>query len=444
MNSADGGPPHLEELYQDLHRNPELSFSEHRTAGLISERMIALGLEVTTGIGRTGVVGVIRNGEGPTVMLRADMDALPIEEETGLAFASTAHGTDSNGRNVPVMHACGHDIHMTCLIGALEQLVATRTNWSGTVIALFQPAEENGGGAQAMIDDGLYQSIPQPDVVLGQHVFPFPAGSIGVHSGPAMAAVDSLNVRMFGRGGHGSEPETTIDPVVMAAATVMRLQTVVAREVSAKETAIVTIGSLNVGTESNVISGEARLGISIRSFDERVRTRVLNSVERIIRAEAQASGATEPPEFTYAARYPVTVNDPNASERTMSAFRATFGEARLFDPGASAASEDVGNLATAAGVPLVYWMLGGCNPKEYAVAEAAGTLRRDIASNHSSHFAPLVQPTIDTGVEALVAAAREWLGNAAPDLLELDPPVVLVPVASLAHGPAGGPLLPGS
>lgn len=414
MTSDGSSTAHLEELYIDLHRNPELSFSEYRTAGIISDHMIALGLDVITGIGRTGVVGVMRNGEGPTVLLRADMDALPVAEDTGLAYASTARGTDSDGNDVPVMHACGHDIHMTCLIGAIERLVATQNQWSGTVIALFQPAEEYGGGAQTMVDDGLYQKIPQPDVVLGQHVFPFPAGSLGAHSGPAMASVDTVNVRMFGRGGHGSEPETTIDPVVMAAATVMRLQTVVAREVSAQETAVVSIGSLHVGTESNIISDVARMGISIRSFNEEVRSHVLDSVERIINAEAQASGAVVPPEFTYAGRYPVTVNDPKASERTIAAFRAAFGEARLFDPGALAASEDVGNLATAAGIPLVYWMLGGCSPEDYAAADAAGTIRTDVPTNHSPRFAPVIQPTIDTGVEAMVVAAREWLSDSTP------------------------------
>jgi hippurate hydrolase len=226
-----------------------------------------------------------------------------------------------------------------------------------------------------------------------------------------MASVDTINVRMFGRGGHGSEPETTIDPVVMAAATVMRLQTVVAREVSAQETAVVSIGSLHVGTESNIISDVARMGISIRSFNEEVRSHVLDSVERIIKAEAQASGAVVSPEFTYDGRYPVTVNDPKASERIIAAFRAAFGEARLFDPGALAASEDVGNLATAAGIPLVYWMLGGCSPEEYAAADAAGTIRTDVPTNHSPRFAPVIQPTIDTGVEAMVVAAREWLSD---------------------------------
>lgn len=399
----------LEDLYRDLHRNPELGFAEHRTAGIVAEHLTSLGLEVVTGIAGTGLVGILANGDGPTVMLRADMDALPVHEETGLDYASTARGTDAEGAEVPLMHACGHDIHVTCLIGAAEKLVATRSEWSGTVLALFQPAEEGGGGAGAMVEDGLYDRIPRPDVVFGQHVSPLPAGAVGAYSGAAMAAADHLEVRLIGRGGHGSEPETTIDPVVMAAATVMRLQTVVSREVGAQETAVVSVGHMNAGTKSNIIPSFATLGISIRSFSEDVRARLLASVKRIISAEALASNAPEEPEISYGQRYPVTYNDPESTERLTGAFVSAFGENRMFDPGAITGSEDVGMLATAAGVPLVYWMLGGCDVDEYAAAERAGTIQTDIPSNHSPFYAPVIQPTIDTGVDALVVAAREWL-----------------------------------
>ncbi|WP_431278973.1 amidohydrolase [Leifsonia poae] len=399
----------LEALYRDLHSHPELSFQEHRTAGLVAEHLRDLGLDVTTGIGRTGVVGVLANGDGPTVLLRADMDALPVLEDTGLAWASTQTGTDHTGTVVPVMHACGHDIHITCLIGAVERLVAERAEWSGTLVALFQPGEEHGGGAQVMVEDGLYEKVPHPDVVLGQHVTPLPAGMLGAHPGAAMAAVDTMEVTLFGRGGHGSRPETTIDPVVMAAATVMRLQTVVSREVAPHDTSVVTVGSLHAGSANNIIAAEAKLGISVRSFNEEVRAGVLAGVERIVAAEAAASGATAAPTVEYGERYPVTVNDLDATARVTAAFAAEFGEGALFDPGALSGSEDVGNLATAAGVPLVYWILGGAEPAVYAAAAAAGTLQTDIPSNHSPHFAPLAQPTIDTGVRALVVAAREWL-----------------------------------
>ena len=399
----------LEELYQDLHRNPELAFGEHRTAGIIADRLSALGLDVITGIAGTGVVGILRNGDGPTVMLRADMDALPVEEDTRLSYASVARGMALDGMSVPLMHACGHDVHVTCLIGATEELVASRADWSGTVLALFQPAEEGGGGADAMVQDGLYDRIPRPDIVLGQHVSPFPAGWVGAHSGPAMAAADHLDVRMIGRGGHWSEPETTIDPVVMLAATVMRLQTVVAREIGAHETAVVSVGSINAGTKSNIIPSFGTLGITIRSFSEVVRARLLGSVERIIKAEALASGAPVEPEISHGQSYPVTLNDPEATARLTEAFVRAFGKERTFDPGAIAGSEDVGVLATAAGVPLVYWMLGGCDEADYAAAEEAGTLRSDVPSNHSPSYAPVMQPTIGAGVDALVVAAREWL-----------------------------------
>ncbi|MFF1571569.1 amidohydrolase [Leifsonia sp. NPDC058292] len=405
----------LEALYRDLHSHPELAFAEHRTAGIVVERLSALGLDVTQGIGGTGVVGVLENGEGPTVLLRADMDALPVLEDTGLEWASTQTATDHTGAVVPVMHACGHDIHITCLVGAVEALVAARDEWTGTLVALFQPAEEHGGGAQVMIEDGLYEKVPVPDVVLGQHVTPLPAGMLGAHSGAAMAAVDTMEVTLHGRGGHGSRPETTIDPVVMAAATVMRLQTIVSRDIAPQETSVVTVGSMHAGSANNIIAAEAKLGISVRSFSEEVRARVLGSVERIVSAEAAASGATVPPTIEFGERYPVTVNDPAATERATAAFAAEFGEERLFDPGAISGSEDVGNLATAATavkgstVPLVYWMLGGGDPATVAAALAAGTMEAHIPSNHSPHFAPLAQPTIDTGVRALVVAAREWL-----------------------------------
>ncbi|WP_285114675.1 amidohydrolase [Leifsonia sp. fls2-241-R2A-40a] len=401
----------LEALYRDLHAHPELAFTEHRTAGIVADRLTQLGLdEVHTGIATTGVVGILRNGDGPTVLLRADMDALPVREQTGLPWASTQTVADEAGNAVPLMHACGHDIHITCLLGAVEALTAARDEWSGTLVALFQPAEEHGGGAQVMVDDGLYEKVPVPDVVLGQHVLPQPAGMVGAHSGPAMAAVDTMEVTLHGRGGHGSQPHTTIDPVVMAAATVMRLQTVVSREIAPQETAVVTVGSLHAGTKNNIIAAEATLGISVRSFNEEVRQHVLDGVHRIIAAESQASGAPKAPDMEWGERYPVTVNDPEATARVNAAFAAEFGEEQVLEPGALSGSEDVGNLATAAGVPLVYWMLGGADPEVVRNAVAAGTVETDIPTNHSPFFAPLPQPTIDTGVRALVVAAREWLG----------------------------------
>lgn len=399
----------LASVYRDLHRNPELSFQEHRTAGIVADALRALGLDVTTGIGRTGVVGVLANGEGPTVLLRADMDALPVLEATELPYASTARGTDPDGNDVPVMHACGHDVHVTCLLGATERLVADRDSWSGTLVALFQPAEESGGGAEEMVADGLYDRVPKPDVVLGQHVAPFPAGFIGVHSGAAMAGADSINIRLHGTGGHGSRPETTVDPVYLAASTTVRLQGIVAREVAPADAAVVTVGQLHAGSKNNIIPSEATLGLSVRTFDESVRTKVLGAIERIVRAEADAAGAPKPPEVSYDERFPVTVNEPAATARTADALRSALGAERVIDPGSASGSEDVGVLATAAGAPLVYWFLGGSDPALFGDALKTGRMPEDVPSNHSPHFAPVIEPTLEVGVTALVTAAREWL-----------------------------------
>ena len=391
--------PSTVDRYRDLHRHPELAFEEIRTAGIAEAALRAAGYDVTAGIGGTGVVGVLRNGDGPTVLVRADMDGLPVTEDTGLEYASTVDGR---------MHACGHDVHVSTLIGAAEQLAQGRADWSGTLVVLFQPAEEAGGGAQAMLDDGLYERVPVPDVVLGQHVGPAPAGALGAHAGPAFAGASSLDVTVLGRGGHGSRPETTIDPIVLAAAIVMRLQTIVAREVSPQETAVVSIGRISAGTKNNIIPETASLGLTVRAFDEDVRSRVLLAIERIVRAEAAASGAPEP-RIEYAESFPVLVNDVDATERTNAAFRAAFGDASVLDPGALSGSEDVGLLATAAGAPLVYWILGGADAASWFRAAEAGTLDRDVPSNHSPHFAPVLEPTLSRGVEALVTAARTWL-----------------------------------
>ena len=391
--------PSTVDRYRDLHRHPELAFEEVRTAGIAEAALRAAGYDVTAGIGGTGVVGVLRNGDGPTVLVRADMDGLPVTEDTGLEYASTVDGR---------MHACGHDVHVSTLIGAAEQLAQGRADWSGTLVVLFQPAEEAGGGAQAMLDDGLYERVPVPDVVLGQHVGPAPAGALGAHAGPAFAGASSLDVTILGRGGHGSRPETTIDPIVLAAAIVMRLQTIVAREVSPQETAVVSIGRISAGTKNNIIPETASLGLTVRAFSEDVRSRVLLAIERIVRAEAAASGAPEP-RIQYAESFPVLVNDVDATERTNAAFRRAFGDASVLDPGALSGSEDVGLLATAAGAPLVYWILGGADAASWFRAAEARTLDRDVPSNHSPHFAPVLEPTLSRGVEALVTAARTWL-----------------------------------
>jgi amidohydrolase len=402
----------LADLYRDLHRHPELSFAETRTAGIVAGRLHALGFDTTEKVARTGVVGVLRNGAGPTVLLRADMDALPVLEETGLPYASTDRGTDRDGLDVPVMHACGHDVHVACLLGAAGLAAAETAAWRGTVMTVFQPAEELGQGARAMIDDGLFERFGTPDVVLGQHVGPIPAGSLAIRSGVAFAAADAVRVVMHGRGGHGSRPETTIDPVVMAAATVLRLQTLVSREIAATDMAVLTVGALRAGTKENVVPEQAELLISIRSFDEAVRRRVLDGIDRIVRAEAAASGAVREPETTVLHSFPAVVNDERAVGRTAPALAALVGSDRLFDPGAVTGSEDVGLLAAAAPAPLAFWLLGGADPAEFAGARTAAEVVARVAqlpSNHSSRFAPVIDPTLATGTNALWAAARAWL-----------------------------------
>lgn len=400
----------LEALYIDLHQHPELSFQETRTAGIAAQHLRDLGLEVEEGVGITGVVGVLRNGDGPVVWLRADMDALPVQELTGLAYASTATGVDPAGHTVPVMHACGHDMHVTAMIGTVERLVAERAEWKGTVVVLIQPAEEYGAGARAMLDAGILDRYPKPDIVLGQHVTPLPAGTIGVRSGTQMAASDGLTVTLHGRGGHGSRPHSTIDPIVMAAATVMRLQTITSREIDPRDVAVVTVGSIHAGLKNNIIPAEATLELSLRYPDDTMRDKVLASVERIVRAEAAASGATKEPEIRTDHTLPPTINDADATARVTTALQKALGETAVMDPGMFTGSEDVSWFARDAGAPLVFWFWGGHDAAAFAAAAAAGTQDVDVPTNHSPYFAPEIHPTLEVGVTALSSAAREFLG----------------------------------
>ena len=366
---------------------------------------------MTSGVGKTGVVGLLHNGEGPVVMLRADMDALPVQEATGLPYASKITVTDSTGRTVPVMHACGHDMHVTWLIGAATLFAQSRDTWKGTVMAVFQPAEETAAGAQAMIDDGLFQRFPKPDVVLGQHVMNPPSGSIGTRSGVMTSAADSFEIRMFGRGAHGSMPEASIDPVVMAAATVLRLQTIVSREIAAAQSAVLTIGALQAGTKENVIPDEAVIKLNVRTFDEGVRSHVLDAIRRIVEAESQASGAPKPPEITALDRYQLVRNDPDAAERVRAAFRTHFGDERVVEIPPISASEDFGSFGTEWHVPSVFWTVGGTDAATYREAKEAGRLS-ELPTNHNPRFAPVIHPTLETGVETLLTAACAWLAAA--------------------------------
>jgi amidohydrolase len=402
-----------ESLYKDVHSHPELSMQEERTAGLAAERLRASGFEVTEQVGGTGVVGLLRNGDGPTVMLRADMDALPIAEQTGLPYASAATTTDAGGQETPVMHACGHDMHVAWLAAASALLASGTTHWRGTLLAVFQPGEETAQGAQAMIDDGLLDRFPKPDVVLGQHVMPASAGTIGSRAGVITSAADSLQIRLFGRGAHGSMPQASIDPVVMAAATVLRLQTIVAREIAPTDAAVLTVGALQAGTKENVIPDEAIIKLNVRTFDEATRNHVLAAITRIANAEAEASGAPTPPEITTLDRYDLVSNDTAATLRVRDALTARFGSDRVLEIPPLSASEDFGSYGTGWQTASVFWTIGGTDPGTYRQAERAGTLA-ELPTNHNPRFAPVIHPTLETGIQALVTAACAWLVSAEP------------------------------
>ncbi|WP_405651440.1 amidohydrolase [Streptomyces sp. NBC_01386] len=400
----------LEVLYRDLHQHPELPLQEHRTAERVAQTLGMLGYDVTEHVGGTGVVGILRSGEGPVVMLRSELDALPVQEKTGLPYASTARAIGPDGRDTAVMHACGHDMHITCLIGAATLLAQATDAWSGTVMLVFQPAEELARGARDMVDDGLFDRFPTPDIVLGQHIVPYPAGTIAYGSGTVMAAMDAASVVLHGRGGHGSSPENTIDPVLMAAHVITRLQGIVAREVAASERAVVTVGRLQAGTKDNIIPDTAELGVNVRSFSAATRSTVRQAIERIVQGEADASGAPKPPEVEWTIEAPATENDPEATATTVAALAAHFGDGCVTEVPPVSASEDVGVFGTACGAPTVFWFLGCLDPADCAAA-AQGTGLKSQLTNHSPHFAPLIRPTLPAGIQALVTAAMTWLGS---------------------------------
>jgi hippurate hydrolase len=410
LTNLDTLIPELEAVYKDIHGHPELSMQETRTAGIAATHLKTLGFEVTAGIGKTGVVGLLLNGDGPTVMLRADMDALPIEEATALPYASKVVSKSSEGRTVPVAHSCGHDMHVACLIGAASLFAKSRGDWKGTLMVVFQPGEETAEGAQAMIDDGLFKRFPKPDVVLGQHVMSLPSGNLDWRDGVVTSAADSLQIRMFGRGAHGSMPEASVDPVVMAASTVLRLQTIVSREVAPTDSAVVTVGSLQAGTKENVIPDEAVIKLNVRTFDQDVRKRVLAAIERIATAEALASGAPKPPEITPLDRYSPVTNDALATKKVVDAFRQNFAEGAIEQTRPSMASEDFGCFSAQWNVPAVYWFFGGDDADVYAKAKKEGKLNT-LPTNHNPRFAPVLHPTLETGVKALVVAAHAWLAS---------------------------------
>lgn len=402
----------LTHVYQDLHAHPELGMAEHRTAAIAADNLRGAGFEVTTGVGGTGVVGVLTRGEGPTVMLRADMDGLPVREATRLPYAST-QVVQHEGAEVPTMHACGHDMHVAAMIGAAQELSGD-SSWNGRLIIVFQPAEETGEGAAAMLADGLLERFGRPDVVLGQHVTPLPAGLLGAHPGPAFAAADSIRITVHGRGGHGSQPERTVDTIVLVASIITRLQAIIPREISAFETAVLTVGQVSAGSAPNIIPDTAELALTLRTYNPVVREQILAALERVVHGEARTAGAPKDPEIELVQSFPVLINDPEATARTHTALAGMAG-VQVIDPGALTGSEDVGRFSDEAGCPGVYWLLGGADP---ALAEAADSVEAleqimdDQPSNHSPLYAPVIHPTLGIGIGALIVAAKEWLGSA--------------------------------
>ncbi|MFP5071100.1 amidohydrolase [Pseudonocardia nantongensis] len=385
----------LHALYKRLHQAPELSMAEHATAALITDRMQGLGWE-TFGCGGTGVVAILRNGDGPVVGFRADTDALPVAEDTGLDYASTVRATLPDGTEVPVMHACGHDTHVTAAVGAATLLTENREDWSGTLVFIFQPGEETSEGAAAMVADGLWDRAPKPEVVYGQHVWPGRAGQVEITSGPAMAMADSWKVTVVGRGGHGSRPEDTVDPVLLAAHMVVRIQSVVSREVPAQQSAVVTVASFHAGLKENIIPATAEFTVNVRNLDPDVRETVLASLARVIRAEAEASGGPEPRiEELYT--FPLLVNEPQETGELQAALSAVLGADNVLERPARMGSEDFGTLPDAIGAPGVYWFFGGM-PDEVVDGDAP------VPSNHSAFFAPVIEPTLTTGVRAAYTA----------------------------------------
>ena len=399
----------VEPVYIDIHEHPELSLHETRTAGILAARLRKLGFEVTEHVGGTGVVGVLRNGPGKTVMLRTELDGLPVEEKTGLPYASHARTKDDAGNDVPVMHACGHDVHMASWLGAATWLSREKGSWSGTLVMVAQPAEERGLGAKAMLDDGLFTRFPKPDFAIALHDIPtLPSGSVGYTSGPVWSSADSVDLTIYGKGAHGAHPEASVDPIVIAARTILTLQTLVSRENNPLDPAIVTVGSIHGGTKHNIIPDEVKLQLTVRAFREEVRQRLLAGIARIAKAEAEAAGAPKPPEMKIVdVSSSVTINDPSLTERVAAALRRELGEEHVSAIPPDMASEDFSEFGLA-GVPSVDYRLGATEPAKW---EAARRAKTPLPSLHSSLFAPDRRPTIMTGIRSEVAVLLDLLAK---------------------------------
>jgi amidohydrolase len=408
--------PDAHALYIDLHQHPELSSHETQTAAKLAGRLRSLGYDVTEHVGGTGIVAILKNGPGPTVMLRTELDALPVEEKTGLAYASKVRARDERGQDVGVMHACGHDLRMAAITGTGAIMAQSRTTWHGTLMLVGQPAEETIGGAEGMIKDGLLTRFPRPDVAVAMHVGNLlAAGKVGVTPGVYDTNSDSLRITIYGKSGHGSAPHTAIDPIVIAARTILALQTIPSREVKPGEMSVITVGYIRSGTKNNIIPDQAELGLTVRTYKDDVRKHVLQAITRITRAEAQAAGAPREPRIERFEFTDAVYNDPALAQRLRAALESRLGKDNVVSEEPQTASEDFSYFVQQ-GIPGFYFNLGGADPEKLAQAVAAGTT---LPSNHSSLFAPDVEPALETGITAEVAVLRNLLNSSAEDLRKL-------------------------
>jgi hippurate hydrolase len=406
---VDAVYPAAHDLYIDLHQNPELSSHETQTASKLAARLRSLGYEVTERVGGTGVVAILKNGAGPTVMLRTELDALPVEEKTGLPYASKVHTKDDSGRDVPVMHACGHDLHMASLVATAAIMAHSKDTWHGTLMLIGQPAEETISGAKAMIVDGLFTRFPKPDIGVALHVGNYlPAGQIGITPGIYNTNADSLRITIYGKGGHGAAPQATIDPIVIAARTVLALQTIVSREVKPGEMAVVTVGYIRAGTKNNIIPDQAELGLTVRTYKTEVRKQVLAAITRIAKAEAVAGGAQQETLIEHYESTDSVYNDPHLADRLRAPLESALGKDNVIATDPITPSEDYAFFIEQ-GVPSLSMSLGGADPQKYAESKTSGNA---LPSNHSPYFAPDVDPALRSGIKAEVAVLRNLLNGA--------------------------------
>jgi amidohydrolase len=410
---VDSVYPEAHTLYLDLHQHPELSEHETQTAAKLAARLHSLGYDVTEHVGGTGMVAILKNGTGPVVMLRTELDALPVEEKTGLPYASKVRTKDDAGRDVPVMHACGHDLHMAALLGSAAIMAHSKETWHGTLMLIGQPAEETISGAEGMVKDGLFARFPKPDVAVALHVGnDLPAGQVGVVPGIYSTNADSIRITIYGKGGHGSAPHTTVDPIVIAARTILALQTIPSREVKPGEMAVVTVGYIHAGTKNNIIPDQAEFGLTVRTYSAEVRKQILAAITRITKAEAEAAGAPREPSVDRYEGTDAVYNDPALAGRLKAVLESALGRGSVVAEQPITASEDF-SYFTEQGVPGFYFDLGGAEPEKWAQAKAAGT---NLPSNHSSLFAPDVDPALHAGIEAEVAVLRNLLNGSAEEL----------------------------